>query len=1046
MAESKKVTANDVIQKDLFKEATSSAEKFLEVIGKTTDAIVGLNKETTKQLSQAKKGETAADIKKQNELLDKAAKSRKLLAETKKLEAEATLAVTKAKAAEATQEKKTNAEKLKSAKVLEQQNSEYFKQSKLLNDLRKRYKDLALEGRGAEQATKDLLKSIKALDNELKQVDAEVGQFNRHVGDYKNQVKEAIKETNLFSAGLGKLDASTQAIIAGFGGVVDQLKKVKNAEDAAASGAEKIGKSLKAAGITLVIAAIASLFSFFTSSREGALQFDLALNKLKGTIDILIGSFSKIGSGLVDKFNAILLKIDGYTDKFSLSAKKRAEGEKKIQEATKLSEQATEKLTTAFDGNLDAIDSQIKAYDELTRAIFAYEDQLRLLQVAQAKANMNEEDFNEIAAGNTISLNEQKAALEGAIGARLESARIGKQIGYTELELAGKQLELELRKNKVSEAEIELLKQQGFETISSSKLSIKASTEAINAVQEKYLAQLAAADKLDDLDRQEAERRRQIAQTEIINNVELIRSKKLGADAQVAILTKQVADEKVQLEERERLNETLRSKQIAAQNEEIRLLAELKTSKGEQAISEAELNDLIATTDAVVLAGKLKLLRDTKLSEEATLEVAKVVNEAQTNEIANNERIAKFEEEKVERLGKIRKLDQDIAIIRQQTELQALNELSSDKAEQERIANEVLFRNENVFNRNIVSLARQASLERIAIAEEEARVKRELLEKQYKIEKEAIEKSATDEQLKTKELEKLNAQYNQNVVKLATETSKTTEDLNNQIVERQNQILIKQTQLVVDALGKTSEALSSELDNRYQKQSDQQQRSIDKTQANISKQQDLAQRGQANQLAFEEERLAQQQLAQIDAAKRQAKIQEAIQTSEALLNAYNAELNQPGANPSTAGARAIADVLLFKGLAKGLVQFAADGNDDVQGPGTTKSDSIPFMLSKHEGVVKAEANMGNPGAVKALNDGTFKQLFTPKIPSVDTGSTAQNLSNSIMLQNASKIESLLEEISNKPSSNLSADALGNIVETIIDRKTKKKITHKRKRI
>jgi hypothetical protein len=1029
MAESKKVTGNDVIQKDFLSNAIANAEKFLDVIVKTEDAIVALNKEQTKQLANAKKGESAADIKKQNELLDKAAKSRKLIAEAKKLEAEATIAATKAKAAEESQEKKTNAEKAKTAKALQQENSLYFQQSKRLNELRKEYKELALAGKGSDKATQDLKKSIQALDKELKDLDAEVGQFNRNVGDYKNQVAEALEGTDLFSAGLGKLDNNTKAIVAGFGGVVEQLKKVRQAQDVATDGSNKLGKSLKAAGITVLIAAIASLFSFFTSSREGALQFDLALNKLKATLDVLIGSFAQVGKGLVSLGDAF---VSFFSGDFSKAADQASEGTKTIK--------------NAFDGNASAIVEQIKGYDELTKAIFAYEDQLRLLQIALAKVKMDEEDFNEIQADNTISLNEQKAALEGAIQARLEGARISAKIADTDLILAGKQLELELRKNKVSEQDIELLRQQGFETISNSKLSVKASTEAINAVQEKYLAQLAAADALDDLDRQEAERRRQIAQTEIINQVELIRSKKLGADAQVQILTKQVADEKIQLEERERINEELRSKQIEAQNEEIRILAELKTSKGEQAISEAELNDLIATTDAVVLAGKLKILRATRLSEEATTEVAKVVNEAQTNEIANNDRIAKFEDEKIERLAKIARINQEIAIIEQNTQLQALNEAGSKRASQEQETLNLLFRNENVFNNKIISEAQRLSDERIAIAEEEARIKKELIDKQYQIDKENIEKNVTDEQVKAKELEKLQAQYNQNVIKLNTDRANSTEELNKQIAETQRQILVKQTEVVVDYINKASGAFSDALDQRFQQQSNAQQASIDKTNANIAKQQDLAARGQENQLAFEEKRLAEQQLAQQDAAKRQAKIQDQIQTAQALLNAYNSELNQPGANPASAGARAIADVLLFKGLAKGIVQFAADGNDDVQGPGTTKSDSIPFMLSKHEGVVKADANLENKGVVKALNAGTFKQLYTPKIPNIDTGSTAHNIANSIMLQNASKIESLLEDISNKPSSNLSADALGNIVETIISKKGKKTITHKRGRI
>ena len=1041
MAESKKVTGNDIIEKDLFKNATSSAEKFLDVILKTEKAIIDLSKETTKELVQLKKGEKADEIKKQNELLDKSQKQRKLLAETKKLEAEATLAVTKAKTAEESQEKKTNAEKLKSAKVLEQQNSLYFQQSKRLNELRKEYKELALAGKGSDKATQDLKKSIQALDKELKQVDADVGQFNRNVGDYKNQVAEALKGTDLFSAGLGKLDNNSKAVLAGFGSLVDQLKKVRQAEDTAADGASKIGKSLKAAGITLVIAAIASLFSFFTTSRKGALQFDLALNKLKATLSGTLGALSRLGSGLVDKFKSIGLAIEGL---YLRSTFRFKEANKKFAESAALSEAANKKMSESFDGTTQAISNQSDALDALSLKVFEYEDQVRLLQIALSKVKMDEEDLNEIQADNTISLNEQKNALAGAMKLRLEGARISKSIADKELEIARDKFTISLRDAGVTEDQIALSKKLSTEEIFRSKFTIETSNDELNALQDKYQAQLTAADALDDLDRQEAERRRQIAQTEIINQVELIRSKKLGADAQVQILTKQVADEKIQLESREKLNDELRGKQLSAQNEEIRILSQLKTSKGEQAVSELELNDLIATKDAVVLAGKLKILRATKLSDEATTEVAKVVFEAQTNEIANNERIAKFEEEKVERLEKIRRLDQEIAIIQQQTQLQALSEVSADKIEQERLATELIFRNENVFNRNLVSLAQQASNERIAIAEEEARIKRELLDKQFEIDKENINKSVADEQVKASERAKVIAQYNQNVQKLNAESVKSTEDLNKQIYERQNQILVKRTQLVVDNINKVSQAFSEELDNRFQNQSDQQQRAIDKTNSNIAKQQDLAARGQANQLAFEEARLAQQQLAQQDAAKRQAKITDQIQTAEALLNAYNAELQQPGANPLTAGSRAIADVLLFKGLAKGIVQFAADGNDMIEGPGTTTSDSIPFMLSRKEGVVKAESNVGNPGVVKSLNNGTFKDIYMPKIEAMrgNQGITSENMAASVALMQSNEVVKLLEKINEKPVHTFDVVGMNEIIESVYRKGVKDVIKHK----
>ena len=60
----------------------------------------------------------------------------------------------------------------------------YDKASAKLNRLRKDYKNLAFEGKGATQEAEDLRKEIEKLDKELKDTDASVGQFQRNVGNY----------------------------------------------------------------------------------------------------------------------------------------------------------------------------------------------------------------------------------------------------------------------------------------------------------------------------------------------------------------------------------------------------------------------------------------------------------------------------------------------------------------------------------------------------------------------------------------------------------------------------------------------------------------------------------------------------------------------------------------------------------------------------------------------------------------------------------------------------------------------------------------------
>jgi TP901 family phage tail tape measure protein len=68
-------------------------------------------------------------------------------------------------------------------------NSIYAMESKRLNDLRKKYKDLALSEGASSKETRKLLNEITALDNKLKKVDASVGQFQRNVGNYGSAMK-----------------------------------------------------------------------------------------------------------------------------------------------------------------------------------------------------------------------------------------------------------------------------------------------------------------------------------------------------------------------------------------------------------------------------------------------------------------------------------------------------------------------------------------------------------------------------------------------------------------------------------------------------------------------------------------------------------------------------------------------------------------------------------------------------------------------------------------------------------------------------------------
>lgn len=72
----------------------------------------------------------------------------------------------------------------KLATAAAKENSEYLKQSKRLNELKRKYQDLILVQGKETRESRKLLREVTRLDTKLKKVDASVGNFQRSVGNY----------------------------------------------------------------------------------------------------------------------------------------------------------------------------------------------------------------------------------------------------------------------------------------------------------------------------------------------------------------------------------------------------------------------------------------------------------------------------------------------------------------------------------------------------------------------------------------------------------------------------------------------------------------------------------------------------------------------------------------------------------------------------------------------------------------------------------------------------------------------------------------------
>lgn len=185
-----KITRKKVVDENIFGEVIAQGKDMLTVLVSNTVAAQKLHAETMK-MSQAFDGSAKA----QRELIALDIKSEQLVQQKiksdqqiQKLEAESAKAKkAQIQAVAAYNKEKERGIKLaeKEAKAIREASSEYTKQSKRLNELRKEYKDLLLT-QGQETAQMKIMrKEIIALDATLKKVDATVGQHQRSVGNYE---------------------------------------------------------------------------------------------------------------------------------------------------------------------------------------------------------------------------------------------------------------------------------------------------------------------------------------------------------------------------------------------------------------------------------------------------------------------------------------------------------------------------------------------------------------------------------------------------------------------------------------------------------------------------------------------------------------------------------------------------------------------------------------------------------------------------------------------------------------------------------------------
>ena len=280
--------------------------------------------------------------------------------------------------------------------------STYQEESKRLNEMRKRVKNLLLEKKKLTKEDKALIRETQKLDQKLKDVDKTVGQTQRSVGDYAiatQRAGDALK-------GMAKKALAATATALTFKGIMDGLvTSLKDNEE----GSEKL--------------------------RSGMAQLNAIFSVIKNTS----------AGFLVDVFEGI--------------GKLREEGATGLTFLSGLGDVIAD-ASDNFGGFADKVDKAREAAKEAELAQIALEKSSRQQRLEIARLSAEIEKQNVIAGDNTRTFTEIEDAINKASQAEVDRAKLIRDIAKEELKIIQDKIDARGKDANNLELENELVEKQ----------------------------------------------------------------------------------------------------------------------------------------------------------------------------------------------------------------------------------------------------------------------------------------------------------------------------------------------------------------------------------------------------------------------------------------------------------------------------------------------------------------------------------------------------------------------------------------------------------
>ena len=186
MAESGKITREDIIAKDAFTSAVEEAKELLKVVTDIQNALKTKAKQSTDGFAIASP-QTLDDVAKLTKQIEDLKKQIIALEAVTEKQKKAQAGLTAAQAEETLARQKQRREIIEQVKIQSEVTTSYEKQVAALAKIKRQLKELSVEGK---QAPEQLLKDFQKLDGSVRKAEESVKEFHRSIGNYSSATAE----------------------------------------------------------------------------------------------------------------------------------------------------------------------------------------------------------------------------------------------------------------------------------------------------------------------------------------------------------------------------------------------------------------------------------------------------------------------------------------------------------------------------------------------------------------------------------------------------------------------------------------------------------------------------------------------------------------------------------------------------------------------------------------------------------------------------------------------------------------------------------------